>query len=41
MEEFEERQPYEPPMIAEAGDFAVETRGPGGLVPDDSNNTPH
>jgi hypothetical protein len=37
----EEQLPYEPPMIAEVGDFGAETRGAGGLVPEAVTHIPH
>lgn len=33
--------PYEPPMLVEAGTFAEQTRGPGGLVPEGIGSIPH
>ncbi|WP_186382740.1 lasso RiPP family leader peptide-containing protein [Amycolatopsis rhizosphaerae] len=40
-EHVEERLPYEPPQVAEAGDFATETRGAGGLIPEYVTHIPH
>lgn len=36
-----DRLPYEPPLIAEIGDFTTETRGAGGLLPDYWGGIPH
>ncbi|MEV0398936.1 lasso RiPP family leader peptide-containing protein [Actinoallomurus sp. NPDC050550] len=37
----DEPLPYEPPMLAEAGSFAEQTKGAGGLIPEFHGHIPH